>query len=694
MVGMQRQIFRSFQLLVSSVSLISSLLLFAADDTKPGPRLEPGLVVTFSSLNSGVADDVDVFPNAAIYVPAGGFETPFLPAGRFSSEWNGFVSVELRDNYTFQAELSGAIKLEINGVLVLEATANGINSEPSKPVRLNKGTNAFKLHFTGPPEGDSFFRLLWSSREFPMEPISPAALTHESTSPLQKAEQLRLGRELFVENRCAKCHARTAGDVAMPELSMDAPSFEGIGSRRQCDWMARWILDPKSLRPTAHMPVLLRGPKASEDAEAIAAYLASLKSDEQPLSQNAPLHADPNAPASADLWEETPRAGQVEAGKDLFEKLHCVACHNGPGTADNEPQKISLAHVREKFASGGSLVRFLLKPDEHYLWIRMPHFKLNTDEATQLAAFLGSAANKSNSISAPADAAVIERGKKLVQTSGCLNCHSLKIENQFTARTLAELQADKWTQGCLAELSDADSRAPRFDLDAAGRAALRAFGSTDRASLLRHVPTEFAQRQTRLLNCRECHGKFEGFPPLEILGGKLRPEWSKRFIGGEIAIRPRFWLDARMPAFHQRAEGLAAGMAMLHGYPPRTPTDPPIDQEVAKVGQKLVATPPNGFACVQCHGVAKVGATQVFESNGINLALTGDRLLKPYYRRWLRNPLRIDPSTKMPVYFDEEGRSPLTDVYGGDGARQISAIWEYIRLGDEMPPPPGTQPPL
>jgi hypothetical protein len=91
--------------------------------------------------------------------------------------------------------------------------------------------------------------------------------------------------------------------------------------------------------------------------------------------------------------------------------------------------------------------------------------------------------------------------------------------------------------------------------------------------------------------------------------------------------------------------------------------------------------------------VAKVGATQVFESNGINLALSAKRLLKPYYQRWVRNPLRVDPASKMPVYFDEEGRSPLTEVFGGDGAKQIEAIWQYIRLGDEMPPPPGTQAP-
>jgi hypothetical protein len=49
--------------------------------------------------------------------------------------------------------------------------------------------------------------------------------------------------------------------------------------------------------------------------------------------------------------------------------------------------------------------------------------------------------------------------------------------------------------------------------------------------------------------------------------------------------------------------------------------------------------------------------------------------------------LRIDPTTKMPVYFDPEGKSPLTEIYDGDGARQIEAIWQYLRLGSKMPSP-------
>jgi len=114
--------------------------------------------------------DVAVLPNVQLFVPAGKPPTPFLPGGKFSADWAGFISSEIRDNYTFQADLNGDLKLEINGAVVWEAGAKGTHTGPGKPVRLNKGTNSFKVHFTSPSEGDALVRLNWSSKEFAPEP--------------------------------------------------------------------------------------------------------------------------------------------------------------------------------------------------------------------------------------------------------------------------------------------------------------------------------------------------------------------------------------------------------------------------------------------------------------------------------------------------------------------------------------------
>jgi len=60
--------------------------------------------------------------------------------------------------------------------------------------------------------------------------------------------------------------------------------------------------------------------------------------------------------------------------------------------------------------------------------------------------------------------------------------------------------------------------------------------------------------------------------------------------------------------------------------------------------------------------------------------------LPEFYRRWMRNPLRIDPQTKMPSYF-HDGRSALFDVLDGDADRQIEALYHYILQGNGMIPP-------
>jgi len=661
--------------------LASVWLILAAPMVRAAEKAGPGLALTVTALDAAApAADSTTAPNVCLYIEAGKSPTPFLPAGRFSAMWEGYLNAELRSDLVFQAELSGGFKLEINGHVTFETSRSGGASALSAPVRLNKGPNPLKATFTSPPRGDAWVRLSATEKGTNTSPIPLAMLTHTDTPALQEAGRLRLGRELFLEHRCAKCHAHKLSNESLPELSMDGPSLEGIGSRRNFDWMARWILDPKAQRASANMPKLLRGQAAARDAEAIAAFLASLKSSTEAS------FADSRA------VENTATPALNGERKNLFEKLHCGGCHTAPDAKENEPGKFSLKHPAEKF-SPGKLAEFLRKPEAHYAWIRMPNFNLAAAEAKELADFLLAAANPPSRKAAPEDQATLERGKLLVQTSGCLNCHDLKLENKFSAPRLAELAPAKWQLGCLAAEAKPDSHAPQFGFTTEEGEALQAFGGTDRASLAHHVPAEFAERQTRALNCAACHGQIDGVPPGEVLGGKLKPEWAARFIGGAIPYKPRaerhpggeIWLEARMPVFKSRAELLARGLAAQHGYPPQTPPEPPIDRELARIGQQLVGKA-RGFSCVSCHGVGSQPASEVFESEGVNFAHAAERLLPDYYRRWLRSPTSIEPQTKMPVYFDE-GRSPLTEVLDGDAEKQIDAIWQYLRLGRDMPPP-------
>lgn len=628
---------------------------------------QPGLQVTFIV---GETSHTTLRPNVWLYVPSKEPPSPFLPPGPFKAVFEGFVSVDLRDDYQFRADHRGAFTLEINGETVLTSSCLEGQTDLSDPIRLHKGPNPIKVTFHRPDHGDAFIRLQWSGYEVLPEPIPLARFSHSRDDPpLQKSAQLSFGRQLFLQHRCAKCHRVESSEKRLPELAMDAPSFEGIGQRRQAGWMAEWIEAPAKQRAPAKMPQIFYGPEAKEKAAAVAAYLGSLKGD----------------PAEEGLTEDP--AGQAEAGRTLFNELHCIACHDSPATEEQDPTKIPLAHVAHKFQPG-ALMEFLLQPNRHYAWIEMPNFKLAPEEAAHLAAYLieQSFPPEGGKLKSPSDR--ISRGKQLVQSSGCLNCHDLALENRSPAApSLEELRDRNWNQGCLAATPEAGGGTPFFEFTAAELEALKAFGTSHNGSLQRHVPAEFAQRQFQTLNCRNCHGRFEGFPDLELLGSKLKPEWIEGFLKGEIDAKPRPWIDARMPLFETRATELAHGMATLHGYPPDTPRpSEPIDHEKAEVGRKLVSGE-GGFFCISCHGIGEMQATQVFESAGINLAYAGQRLRKDYFHLWLRNPLRLDPQTKMPVYFDEEGRSPLFNIYDGDGKRQIEALWHYVRQGEEMKPP-------
>ncbi|MEN9574157.1 MAG: hypothetical protein RL514_2012 [Verrucomicrobiota bacterium] len=640
-------------------SLFAAAFLAAAALAQP-VKTEPGLALTYAV---GAASDTVGAPNAWLYVPAGQPPTPFLPAGKFTATFTGFISVDLRGDFLFKVEANGAVQVELGTNTILSFTGDGKKaSEPTKPVRLTKGNNALKVTFTSPASGDAMLKLLWSEKGSLWEPVHAGMVSRAmGNEALAQQDKLRLGRETFFEARCAKCHTTDAG---APELTMDAPSFEGIGARRHFGWMANWILDPKTQRASATMPKLLHGPTAQADAEAIAAFLASQTG------------AAPTGELKTD--DES-----IEAAKKLVEALHCTGCHNVPDIGDQDAKKLNLTHVNAKFPPA-ALLAFLKNPGTHYTWTRMPKFSFKDGEAEQLAGFLSSIAPMVKQAGAPTDAAILARGKQLVQSSGCLNCHSLKLDNQFKAKPLADLAAAQWNTGCLAETPA--GKTPHFAFAKAEREALQAFAATDRAALKRHVPVEFAERQARNLNCTSCHGQLDGFTRYEMLGGKLKPEWMAQFIAGDVKYKPRHWLAHRMPAFPRYAADFATGLAMTHGYPPKTPAEPLLDTELAKVGQKLIGVD-GGFSCISCHSVGAVKAAQVFESEGINFAYTVERVQRAYYDRWLRNPLRIEPQTKMPVYFQDDGSSPLPDVLGGDTAKQLDAFWQFFRLGDKVTSP-------
>ncbi len=63
-----------------------------------------------------------------------------------------------------------------------------------------------------------------------------------------------------------------------------------------------------------------------------------------------------------------------------------------------------------------------------------------------------------------------------------------------------------------------------------------------------------------------------------------------------------------------------------------------------------------------------------------------------WYDRWMHQPLRMAPGTRMPQAF-VDGKSTLTTVLNGDPKGQAEAMWAYLSLGPGLPLPEGLEPP-
>jgi mono/diheme cytochrome c family protein len=634
----------------------------------------------------------------ALHVPAGTAVSPFLPKGGFDAQWDSVLKVPLRKAVTLKGEGRGRVKVSVNGAVVFEGTLPENGVAPGGKVELRKGGNKLQVEYQSPAEGDATFRLLWEAADFASEPVQPAALyvPESAAAAIARGTELREGRQLFAQANCIACHAadgvlapKGQAPAAMPELGRQAPLLVDIGARFNREWLAEWIRDPHQFRPGSLMPALLHGAAAPQQAADLAAFLSS-------------QGAGP---------EEAAPSADVGAGARLFGNLGCIACHSTPQSkVGNDFDRVPLHHVALKWKPK-ALTEYLLDPLKYHAASRMPKTPLSQEEAQQLGAYLFSFEKP---VQPKPSAGDVARGAQLFASVGCVQCHA---GAPGTAPALAAIQSKGWNTGCVAEQAGARGNAPDFKFGAKQREALRAFANAGIRSVEQDSALEFAQRAVTDLRCVACHqmdarqsvwasvteeanllGALKGgptaqnphgpryttsLPALTWAGEKLQPAWTAKFVAGLQTEKPRPYLFARMPAFPSAAEGLAKGLSHWHGLSEKPAGFGAPAAGMADTGAKLVGDQ-GGFACTVCHDVGKAPATAPFEAPALNLAWAPERLRLPYYERWLLNPQRIDPETKMPRYSDANVRTQLKQVLEGDGRRQFDAIREYLlRLASE-----------
>ncbi|HTN03245.1 MAG TPA: c-type cytochrome, partial [Planctomycetaceae bacterium] len=431
---------------------------------------------------------------------------------------------------------------------------NGVAAGSGEPVDLRRGFNSIRFRSSttqrqtaskGRRES-SGTRLLWSGDDFVWEPIPQTALWHAPGHNDRNLPTPETVQSILEQRRCTICHdLKESTDYAQP-----GPSLAGLGSRRRADWVAAWILAPRTLRPTAKMPHFFNPDKQTDrqTASDIAAYLASLKIDE---------------PESA--------TGDAKRGVILYEDLGCIACHRFTAPEkEDDFQRLSLTHVSASF-SEHALQAYLLNPQTHYTLNPMPRFPLSSAEAADLVAYLR-AESEGKFIALNLPAGDVERGKQAFfgATRNCFGCHSTIADRPPLPVAMAKFK--DFTRGCLAPTAELRGDAPDFGLTEWERTAVsESVPPESLGALFATVvanPSLGSRRLVRELNCRACHSRdgqrspraeiladesdrgvvAEVLPDLTWAGEKLRPEWTARLLNGELAERTRPWLKARMPA--------------------------------------------------------------------------------------------------------------------------------------------------
>ncbi len=304
------------------------------------------------------------------------------------------------------------------------------------------------------------------------------------------------------------------------------------------------------------------------------------------------------------------------------------------------------------------------------------------------------------------DPAKAKKGRELFASPSlnCVACHSVENLAAIPAKPLLEL-ATRSSAGCLADTVPAN--APKFDLSAAQRAALRkTVAAVAKLSEPVTPGLRVAQTMTRL-NCYACHsregigGPFESgrsdwfkmngeadlgdegrVPPhLSLVGMKLKPAWLTKVIAEGPKVRP--YMATRMPHFGAaHAAKLAADLPIADQFDDSQP-EPAITDRDAKFGWKLVGR--DGLSCIACHTFTTYGSMGI---PALALDQMAGRVTWDWFRRYLPDPAGLRPGTRMPTFWPE-GRAVNTAILGGNTDAQIKAIWAWLNEGAKAEVPSG-----
>ena len=560
---------------------------------------------------------------------------------------------------------------------------------------------------------------LW---EFPLlrgaKSQSSCTSCHLDVQKLQEVPLLTEGQRLFEQVGCTGCHL-VQGYEDIPKI---APSLKKISAKVDPNWMVRWVENPHKFRPRTRMPNFEFKP---DEALAISAYIWSQSKEESEtwLKEN---------PLPAGIREGD--NNEAARGKKLVETIGCKGCH---GFAEGEfstplgKTKDLIPNLKDIATKTGPqwIFHWIKNPRGFEPETKMPSLRLSDEEARAITTYLTTLGAKAETISGIeeklADANNIKRGEALVRKYGCPGCHEIKgMEKEsrigvelttFGSKTVEELAFgnrtdvphtwDDWTfhkiktpRGYATER--VEQLMPQFNLADEDINALRVLlgGFRERKVGQRYLADQ-GQRVTQVVegrrlmqqyNCVGCHEienrggfvkKYYGEntaaapPQLNGEGEKVQSQWLFGFLKAPFTLRP--WLDIRMPTFGLSDQHTTQLINYFNGLSrvenPFTYFDdrrvPPDHLDAAR---KLVSE--EYFNCFSCHVRGGKNPEGPPEGWAPDLAMARQRLNPNWIIKWIQDPQKIQPGTKMPSFYP----GGPDDILGGKDDRQIEALRDYV----------------
>ncbi|MCX7395593.1 MAG: PA14 domain-containing protein [Planctomycetales bacterium] len=549
-------------------------------------------------------------------------------------------------------------------------------------------------------------------------------------SPLDTASA-KDGAALFHNAGCIACHAPDGdklGDGKVTDLltTITLPEF---GEKYSVPSLTAFLKDPLKVRPSGRMPALgLTDEEYGHIAQHFVSRVRHLPNvnyaaydcdgsafpdyeNQKPLSTGVCVGFDITAAGPKDklalrfttfLPVKTPSQYQitlrsksgsrVSVGKERVvdnDGLHSQTLKAGNVVLDIGLHPVTVDYFHD--GSGASL-GIALSCDGIF---RQP-----------LAKFVSLSAKPPNSVPSKSgfviDVTLADKGRVLFASLGCAACHQLQVDGRPVVSTLKTTSfADlKGANGCLAEA--AFGNGPRYGLSRQQRASLVAvIASSQGDAGHTETPEETVHRTMASLNCYACHkrGPLGGvekerdayfgttqqemgdegrLPPLLTgVGDKLKPEFLKHVLENGGDDRKRY-MRVKMPKFG----GSNVNVLIEPLLAVDLQTDPQLQREypeaeyrIKAAGRHLVGG--QALSCIKCHDFNEHPSTGI---RAINLTRMTARVRPEWFDRYLRDPQRYRPGTRMPAPWPY-GQATIRNVLAGNVDFQIGAVWMYLADG-------------